>query len=349
MQSPKSEMALHSLVEEGEAMEVNDDNIPNVASEDDRARGRDAETPKEIPAKGLRDVFWRLVSEVSEDRVTLIAAGVTFYILLSLFPALGALVALYGIIADTGTMATQIAFLSEILPPGAFDIILTQLNVLVQQKASSLSISFLLGLAIALWSANSGIKALFDAMNVAYGEAEKRGIVRLNLVSLIFTLGALIFAAILIAAIGGVPAVLSYIWLDRWQETLIRLLRWPVLLIFVAGGITLIYRYGPSREHAKFRWLSWGAVFSTLLWLMASILFSYYLETFADYQATYGALGALIGFMVWTWISVIVLIVGAELNAELEHQTARDTTTGTPRPIGERGAYVADTIGPPVD
>jgi membrane protein len=193
------------------------------------------------------------------------------------------------------------------------------------------------------------MKAIFDAMNVAYGEAEKRGIVRLNLVSLAFTLGALIFAAILIAAIGGVPAVLAYIWLDHWQETLIRLLRWPVLLILVAGGISLIYHFGPSREPAKFRWLSWGVVFSTLLWLAASILFSYYLETFADYQATYGALGALIGFMVWTWISVTVLIVGAELNAELEHQTARDTTTGAPLPMGERGAYVADTIGPPVD
>ncbi len=330
-------------------MDVNDRNTSGVASDEDRARGRDADTPNEIPAKGFRDVFWRLVSEVSEDRVTLIAAGVTFYILLSLFPALGALVSLYGIIADPSTMAKQIEFISDILPPGAFDIILNQLNVLVQQKASSLSISFVGGLAIALWSANSGMKAIFDAMNVAYGEAEKRGIVRLNLVSLTFTLGALIFAAVLIAAIGGVPAVLAYIWLDRWQETLIRLLRWPVLLILVAGGISLIYHYGPSREPAKFRWLSWGAVFSTLLWLAASILFSYYLETFADYQATYGALGALIGFMVWTWISVIALIVGAELNAELEHQTARDTTTGAPLPMGERGAYVADTIGPPVD
>lgn len=344
-----SRMALYSFVKETEAMDVNDRNTSGVASDEDRARGRDADTPNEIPAKGFRDVFWRLVSEVSEDRVTLIAAGVTFYILLSLFPALGALVSLYGIIADPSTMAKQIEFISDILPPGAFDIILNQLNVLVQQKASSLSISFVGGLAIALWSANSGMKAIFDAMNVAYGEAEKRGIVRLNLVSLTFTLGALIFAAILIAAIGGVPAVLAYIWLDRWQETLIRLLRWPVLLILVAGGISLIYHYGPSREPAKFRWLSWGAVFSTLLWLAASILFSYYLETFADYQATYGALGALIGFMVWTWISVIALIVGAELNAELEHQTARDTTTGAPLPMGERGAYVADTIGPPVD
>jgi membrane protein len=312
-------------------------------------RGRGAETPNEIPAKGLRDVFWRVVNEVMDDRVTLVAAGVSFYIMLSLFPALGALVSLYGFIADPSTMLKHITFVADILPPGAFDIILAQLNVLVQAKPSSLSLGFLIGLMVALWSANSAVKAMFDAMNIAYGEAEKRGIVRLNLISLAFTGIALIFAAVLVAAIGGVPAVLSYLWLDRWQENLIRIGRWPVILLFVGTGIALIYHFGPSRESAKARWLSWGAVFSTLLWVTASILFSFYLETFADYQATYGALGALIGFMIWTWISVIIVIVGAELNAELEHQTARDTTTGTPRPLGERGAYVADTVGVAAD
>jgi membrane protein len=308
-------------------------------------RGRSAETPNEIPAKGLRDVFWRMLREVIDDRVTLVSAGVTFYILLSLFPALGALVSLYGFIADPGTMAKHITFVADILPPGAFDIILTQLNVLARAKPSSLSVGFVLGLVIALWSANSAVKAMFDAMNIAYGETEKRSIIRLNLISLLFTGMALIFAAILIAAIGVVPAILTYLWLDRWQEALISFVRWPVVLAFVGSGITLIYHFGPSREFAKFRWLSWGAAFSTLSWLIASLLFSFYLETFADYQATYGALGALIGFMIWTWISVIIVIVGAELNAELERQTARDTTTGSPRPLGERGAYVADTVG----
>lgn len=312
-------------------------------------RGRDAETPNEIPARGLRDVFWRVFAEVLEDRVILIAAGVTFYILLSLFPALGALVSLYGFIADPGTMAKHITFVADILPPGAFDIILTQLNILVQAKTSTLSVSFLAGLAIAIWSANSAIKALFDAMNIAYGEVEKRGIVRLNLISLAFTGIGLVLAAFFIAALGGVPAALSYVWLDRWQETLISVLRWPVVLVVIAGAVALVYHFGPSREPAKARWLTWGAVFSTLLWLLASILFSYYLTTFANYDATYGALGALIGFMIWAWISVIIVIVGAELNAELEHQTARDTTTGPPMPMGSRGAYVADTVGRSVD
>lgn len=312
-------------------------------------RGREAETPNEIPAKGLRDVFWRVVSEVIEDRVTLVAAGVAFYVLLSLFPALGALVSLYGLIADPTTMVKHIEFVSDVLPPGSFDIILTQLNVLVMAKPSSLSLGFLVGLAVALWSANSAVKAIFDAMNIAYGETEKRGIVRLNVMSLAFTAMALLLAAVFIAAIGGVPAVLAYIWLDRWQESLIRILRWPIVLTFIGSGIAMIYHFGPSREPAKGHWISWGAVLSTLLWVTASILFSYYLETFADYQATYGALGALIGFMIWTWISVMIIIVGAELNAELEHQTVQDTTTGAPRPLGSRGAYVADTVGEAVD
>ncbi|PWE57098.1 ribonuclease [Metarhizobium album] len=311
----------------------------------DRARGRDANSPGEIPARGLKDVFWRVVTEVNDDRVSLIAAGVTYYLLLALFPALGALVALYGFIADPASIASHLNVLGRILPPGSLDIILGQLAALTQQKNSTLSFAFFGGLLVALWSANNGIKALFDAMNIAYGETEKRGLIKLNLLSLLFTFGALLVAVILIFAIGVIPAILAYLWLDRWAELLASLGRWPVILAIVGAGITLVYRYGPSREPAKLRWLTWGAALSTLLWLATSFLFSFYLENFANYNATYGTLGALIGFMVWTWISVVILIVGAEVNAELEHQTARDSTTGSPRPMGERGAYVADTLG----
>lgn len=317
--------------------------MPQEAVEN--SRGRHADSPNEIPVKGLRDVFWRVVQAVMADRVTLIAAGVTYFLLLSLFPALGALVALYGFVADPTTIMGHIGFLASVFPPGSFDLILNQLTALTQQKTSTLSFAFATGLVIALWSANSGMKALFDAMNVAYQEDERRGLVRLNLLSLSFTFGALIIAIVLIAAIGVLPAALAYLWLDRWQELLARFARWPFILLFVGCGIAVIYRYGPSRERAKLRWLSWGVVFSTLLWLAASILFSFYLENFANYNATYGTLGALIGLMVWVWISVIILIVGAELNAELEHQTVRDSTTGSPEPMGERGAFVADTVG----
>lgn len=323
------------------------ESMPRQAVE--KGRGRHADSPNEIPVKGLRDVFWRVVTAVMIDRVTLIAAGVTYFLLLSLFPALGALVALYGFVADPTTIMGHIGFLASVFPPGSFDLILNQLTALTQQKASTLSFAFVTGLVIALWSANSGMKALFDAMNVAYQEDEKRSLVGLNLLSLAFTFGALIIAIVLIAAIGVLPAALAYLWLDRWQELLARFARWPFILVFVGCGIAVIYRYGPSREQAKLKWLSWGVVFSTLLWFAASILFSFYLENFANYNATYGTLGALIGLMVWVWISVIILIVGAELNAELEHQTVRDSTTGAPKPMGERGAFVADTIGKAAD
>ncbi len=323
--------------------------LTNSPASEEAGRGREAEAPHEIPAKGLKDVLFRVVAEVMEDRVTLIAAGVTYYLLLALFPAMGALVSLYGFVADPTTIATHIGFLSQIFPRGSFDLILSQLTALTQQKPGTLSLGFVTGLVIAIWSANNGVKALCDAMNVAYGEEEKRGIVEFNLLSLGFTFGLLVFAVVLIFAIGVIPAILAYFWLGEWTDLLTRIGRWPIILALVMSGIVLLYHYGPSRERAKLVWLSWGAVFSTLLWLGSSFVFSYYLDNFANYNATYGTLGALIGFMVWIWISVIIIIVGAEINAELEHQTRKDSTTGPPRPMGERGAYVADTVGKTAD
>jgi len=321
----------------------------SVQTRDEAGRGRYANTPEAIPAKGLRDVFWRVVAEVSEDRVTLIAAGVTYYLLLALFPALAALVSLYGFIADPTQIGGHLASISGFLPPGSFNLILDQLKSLTEQKTSSLSIGFVGGLAIALWSAHNGTLALFDAMNIAYEEREKRGIIRLNIVAVCFTVCALIAAVLLVGAVAVMPVVLSFLWLDRWTEILALVLRWPILLMIVLIGVTAVYRFAPSRAPAKFRWITWGAVFSTIAWFITSLAFSFYLDHFANYNATYGTLGALIGFMVWMWISVAILIVGAELNAELEHQTVKDTTTGEPLPMGRRGAYVADTVGRAID
>ncbi|MCD7110871.1 YihY/virulence factor BrkB family protein [Rhizobium sp. DKSPLA3] len=314
---------------------------------DDDKRGRLAETPSAIPYPGLKDVFWRVIAEISEDRVTLIAAGVTYYLLLALFPALAALVSIYGFVADPGAIGAQVTLLSDIVPTGSLDIILDQLKTLATQKTSTLSIGFIFGLVVALWSAHNGMRALFDAMNIAYGETEKRGFFKMTGLGFLFTLGALGVAVVVISAIGILPAMLSFLWLDRWVELLARFARWPLMLAIVCFATMMLYRYGPSRETAQLRWLTWGAAFTSIAWLGASLGFSYYIENFANYNATYGTLGALIGFMVWTWMSVIILIVGAEINAELEHQTTVDSTTGHPMPMGERGAYVADTIGDP--
>ena len=313
------------------------------------ARGRRADAPGAIPGTGWKDIFWRLVSEFSEDRVTLIAAGATFYLLLALFPALAAFVSIYGFVADPSTIADHIAFLGGVLPSGGLELIQSQLQSLASADADALSIGFIIGLLFALYSANNGILTLFEAMNIAYDETEKRSYLKLYGTSLLFTLGAIIIGILFIVSVGVVPAVLHFLRLDSVTEVLVSLARWPVMFIAAVLGISVLYRYGPSRERAKWRWVTWGSAIATVVWIIASVLFSWYLTNFADYNATYGSLGAVIGFMMWTWISVTILIVGAELNAEIEHQTARDSTTGPDKPMGTRGATMADTVGKPAE
>lgn len=307
--------------------------------------GRRAYVPEEIPSIGLRDVIWRVIREVSEDRVTLIAAGVTFYLLLAIFPALAALVSLYGLVADPNILTQHLRMMAGLLPPGAFDLFSEQLAVLVAKPHGALGATFFLGLIIALWSTHSGTLALFDAMNVAYEEREKRDFIRLNLIALLFTLCALTLFAIVIGLMAVLPGLLAYIWLDHYEKELILLARWPIFILLAMCAILTIYRFGPSREPARLRWMTWGAILTMLAWFAMSFALAYYLDHFANYNATYGTFGALIGFLIWMWLSVTILIIGAELNAELEHQTQKDTTTGTPLPIGLRGAYVADTVG----
>ena len=231
----------------------------------------------------------------------------------------------------------------------SINLIRSQLEALAAQDTKVLSLGFFIGLFVALWSANNGIKAIFEALNVAYSENESRSFLKLNLVSFAFTLGGMVFGIILITTLGVIPRLLTLVGLDGWNALLVSLARWPLTAVVVAGAISVVYRFGPDREQAKWRWLSLGGILSTLVWMIASAGFTFYLANFADYNATYGALGAVAGLMVWIWISVIVLILGAELNAELEHQTAIDTTTGEPLPMGKRGAVVADTLGESVD
>ncbi|MCO5730960.1 YihY/virulence factor BrkB family protein [Rhizobium sp. SSA_523] len=321
--------------------------MAEVGDKTDDERGRNAENPREIPFTGLKDVFWRVFAAVQEDRVMLVAAGVTFYLLLAVFPAMTALVSLYGMIADPATLTERLGFLNSIMPPEGLQIFFSQLQALAGEAKNTLNVGLIVGLAIALWSANNGVKALFEAMNVAYAEEEKRSFIRLNLVAFTFTLGLIFGVIVIVIGLGVIPAVMTFIHLGSVAELLINVLRWPVLLVIVAFGITLLYRYGPSREIARLAWVTWGAGFAALFWLLGSLGVSFYLSNIADYNATYGTLGALVGFLFWTWISVIIVILGAEINAELEHQTARDSTTGPEEPMGKRGAYMADTLGKP--
>jgi membrane protein len=308
-------------------------------------RGREAEKPTEIPWPGWKDILTRVKDEIGEDRVLLIAAGTTFYLLLALVPTLTALVSIYGLFADPATVEQHLASLEGVIPGGGMDILRDQLHRLAAQESGSLSLAFIVSLAIALWSSNSGVKSLFEAMNVAYDETEKRGFIKLNLVSLAFTLAGIVGVIFAVGLVIVLPVVLKFIGLGSGTEWLIRIGGYVLLAALASLGVAALYRWGPSRALARWRWLTPGSILTVVVWLIASLLFSWYVTNFGSYNATYGSLGAIIGFMTWMWISVIILIVGAEINSEIEHQTARDSTTGPAKPLGARGATMADTVG----
>jgi membrane protein len=309
-------------------------------------RGRHADTPADIPPRGWRDIILRVYNNITKDRVITIAAGVTFYSLLAVFPAIAALVAIYGLFVDPASISRNVDSLSGLLPGGAIDVIREQMTRIASRGKSTLGLAFAGGLLVSLWSANAGIKSLFDALNLVYKEEEKRGLIKLNLISLTFTVAAIVFVLIGIAAVVVLPAALNYIGLGGASDIIVRIGRWPVLFILVALALALIYRYGPSRSKPKWRWITWGSACAALAWIAASLLFSWYAANFANYNQTYGSLGAIIGLMLWLWLSTVVILVGAELDAEMEHQTACDTTIGPPKPLGARGATVADRVGP---
>ena len=308
-------------------------------------RGRDATSPAEIPATGWKDIRWRVYANIGDHRILALAAGMTYYSILAIFPALAALVAIYGIFTDAGSIAKHLDDVSGFVPGGAIDVAREQLTRVSSKSDRALGLTFLLGLVISLWSANAAMKSLFDTLNIVYGEREKRGFFRLNAISLSFTIAGIVFVLSALAAVVAVPVLLNYLHLSNFSDLLIRIVRWPAMFIALALAIACIYRFGPSRAAPRWHWISWGSSAAALLWLGASALFSWYAANFGTFNETYGSLGAVVGFMTWLWISAIVILLGAELNAEMEHQTARDTTTGAPKPLGARGARMADTVG----
>jgi membrane protein len=218
------------------------------------------------------------------------------------------------------------------------------MNLVASQGASKLGVAFIIGFVVSLWSANAGIKSIFDALNLVYDEPEKRGLIRLNLVSLAFTVAAILFILVAIACIAALPAVAS----SRLQGTtalIAQIVRWPILFIIIAVGLAFVYRYGPSRAEPQWRWITWGSAFAAIAWIAVSIGFSWYAANFGSYNKTYGSLAAIVVFMMWLWLSIAIILIGAELDAEMEHQTARDTTSGGGKPMGQRGAKMADTVG----
>jgi membrane protein len=308
-------------------------------------RGRLAAAPVEIPLKGWRDVLWRVAKGIVADRVFAIAAGVAYYALLAVFPAITMAVSLYALFSDVSTVSRHLLLLSGIMPPGSTDLLAEPMIRIAAQSTHTLGLAFITSFLVSLWSANAGMSALFDALNVVYKEKEKRPLWRFYATTLLFTLIAIGFLAVAIGAIVVVPLVLNLFGWGTYSERLIAFLRWPGLFLVVSVGLTVIYRYGPSRKRAKWRWINGGSAIAAGLWIGASMLFSWYVSNFDSYNRMYGSIGAVVAFQIWLWLSSVIVLLGAEFNAEAEHQTAMDSTEGLPKPMGRRGAVMADTIG----
>ena len=307
-------------------------------------RGRLAPAPERIPPMGWRDILWRTWQEVNADKLPSVAGGVTFYTLLAVFPAVAAFVSLYGLFADVGTVRKELNELAAFVPTEVLSLVGDQMMRIATQENAGLSLALGVSVLLSLWTANAGIAALFDGLNVAYDEVEKRNFVVRRALTYAFTAALVAFATLVTGVLVAVPIYLRKLGLiDSWLAPF----RWVVLTALAACAFAVLYRFGPSRQHAQWRWVRWGALFAAIAWIVGSLGFSWYVNNVAHYDVTYGSLGAAIGFMMWIWFSVMVVLIGAELNAEIEHQTALDSTTGAPLPMGVRGAAMADTVGRP--
>lgn len=310
----------------------------------DRVQGDQADSPVEIPRRGWVQVVKRAWKEAKSDQVPLLAAGVAFYSFLALFPAMIAAVLLYGLVRDPADVQRQVDDLTAALPADAAGLLTTQLEAITSTSSGSLGLGLLISLALALWSASGGVGNILTAINIAYDEEETRGFVKRKGLSFLLTLAAIVFVVVTISMVAVAPALLDNL-VDagpvRWG---LEALRWLGLVAAMTAGLAVLYRVAPDRDDAEFRWVSVGAVVATVLWLVASLGFSLYVDNFGSYNKTYGALAGVVVLLLWLWLTMYVVLLGAEINAEAEQQTAKDTTVGPDEPLGQRGAVKADSL-----
>lgn len=319
---------------------------PEVEAErKEPGRGRSAHAPSEIPRAGWRDILLRVVHKLGEDNVSLVASGVALNTLLAVFPAMAVLASVYGMFASPAQVAREISPFYGILPHDAASIIQTQLQALARPHNQTLGIGAIVSLVVSIYYSSQGVSALMSATNIAYTERERRGFIKLVLVAAGFAIGAVVGFVLMLALTLAVPLALQHLPLPGFVSFAVLVVRWILLWAFAILGLAIVYRYAPSRQNAQWRWVSWGSIIAATLWLAASFLFSLYVRDFGSYGKTYGALGGVIVLIMWFYLQGFAIVLGAEFNAETEHQTAVDTTRGPPAPMGKRGAYVADTLG----
>jgi len=319
---------------------------PEVPSEAELP-GVHAEKPTDIPARGWKQIVKRSWAENGADNMPIIGGGVAFFGFLSIFPALIAAISLYGLIASPETVTRQIESLSDQLPRDAQALLSDQLTAITQNSGGALTLSLIISILGALWSASGGVSNLVKAVNIAYDEVETRNFVKLRLISLALTLGAIVFVLVTFTLVAVIPVVLDALPLGVLGTVLAQVIRWVVLLGVMAGALSVLYRVAPDRDAPKFRWVSLGSVFVTVVWALISLLFSFYVDNFGSYSKTYGAIAGVIVLMLWLQLTVFLVLLGAEINSETEHQTAVDTTQGEPEPMGKRDATMADEVADP--
>lgn len=321
-----------------------DSPAPDAGPAPAKKRGRVARRPGQIPPRGWLDVAKRIWFQLSKDHVPVISAGVAFYFFLALFPALAVFISIYGLILEPSEIQSQMDMLAPLVPVQAYDLLHGLLDRMATESDSKLGWSLLVSLLFSVWSAKKGMTAIFEGANIVYKEEEKRSILTYNAVTLLFTFGGILLGVLSLVLIVLLPALASYVELPDLVLRIIDWSRWVVLAAIIMFALATIYRFAPQRSNARVSWVSWGAVIATLLWLLASFLFSWYMNNFGSFDKMYGSFAAVVMLMLWFFLTGFFILLGAEINAELEHQTREDTTTGTDQPLGERGAYYADHV-----
>ncbi|HEV2365795.1 MAG TPA: YihY/virulence factor BrkB family protein [Caulobacteraceae bacterium] len=320
--------------------------IPTAADFDaaDPGRGRCARWPWQIPPRGWKDIFWRFYLETGRTRLPALAGGVTYYLLLATFPAIAAFVSVYGLFSNLKTVEGQLGRMALVVPGDAVSLIQTEMVRLATQKQATLGVAFAVSTLASIWSANAGMKSLFDGLNIVYEEREKRPYLPRTLLTYAVTFATVLFVAATTLVATDAPLLFKRLGVHRsgpWWD----LTRWLLIWLMATAMFAVLYRIGPSRRPARWRWVFPGAAAAALLWIGGSLGFSSYLDHFTHFGVTYGSIGAMIAYMLWVWLSVVLILTGGELNSEIEHQTAVDTTIGTLKPFGARGAAMADTVG----
>lgn len=316
----------------------------NAEQHNSTQKGHEAEKPSQIPAGGWKDIGLRVKDELTNDNISIVSAGVAYYFFLALFPTLIAAISIYGLVMDPATVEQQMSQVAQILPQQAAQMITGILKDISATATTTLGWSLVLSLLFSLWSAHQGTSAVFEGVNIAYNEMDERGFFKRTAITLLFTLGGIIAGIVCIALVVGFPAFIDSFNLPSFLKTLLSWLRWPLMALIVIGALGVIYKFAPDRDNPEFSWASWGAGIAMVLWLVGSLLFSFYINNFGNYDKMYGSFAAVIILMLWLFITAYIILLGAEINSEMELQTRKDTTVGKDEPMGQRGGYHADRV-----